>query len=220
MAFIDMVEWNPSSNDVYAWKYPNHNLTTSTQLVVHESQEAVFFSKGEILGKFGPGKHTLTTENLPLLHKLYGLPFGKKNPFTAEVWFVNKAAPLTIDWKTTPMRYMDPDYGQMIPLTAVGRYGLKVQDAEKFLVKLVGTLTEFNTRQLTDHFLGPLIAKTNSSIITFMTTNSIGITQIAAYLDQLSNFIKEPLEAFWADYGITMTGFYITSVDLDTSTED
>ncbi len=220
MALIDCVEWTPESNDIYAWKYPNHNLTTATQLIVHESQEAVFFSKGEIIGKFGPGKHTLSTENLPVLHHLYGLPFGKKNPFTADVWFVNKASPLTIDWKTTPMRYNDPDYNQMIPLTAVGRYGIKVQDAEKFLKKLVGTIPEFNTAQLTDHFKGPLISKTNSFISQYMMTNGIGITQISAYLDPLGEFIKEPLEEFWQDYGMTMTGFYITSVDLDTSTED
>lgn len=220
MAFIDMVEWQPTDSEVYAWKFPHDNLSTFTQLVVRESQEAVFFSKGQILGKFGPGKHTLTTENLPLLRSLYGIPFGKKNPFTAEVWFVNKVMPLTIDWKTTPMRFMDPDYGQMIPLTATGRYGLKVQDAERFLVKLVGTMREFTRGQLTDHFLGPLIAKTNSSIISYMTANRVGITQVAGYLDALSKFIELPLKEFWEDYGFNLTGFFITSVDLDTSTPD
>lgn len=220
MAIIDMVEWQPSSNDIFAWRFPQDNLSTGTQLVVRESQEAVFFSKGQILGKFGPGKHTLTTENLPLLRNLFGIPFGGKNPFTAEVWFVNKAAPLTIDWKTSPMRFMDPDYGQMVPLTAQGRYGLKVQDAERFLVKLVGTLTEFTSVQLTDHFLGPLVAKTNSTIISYMSTNRIGIMQIAAYLEQLSKFLESPLKEFWEEYGMELTGFYITSVDLDTSTPD
>ena len=142
MAFIDVVEWQSDSNDVFAWKFPHSNLSTATQLLVHESQEAIFFSKGQILGKFGPGKHKLNTENLPLLRSLFGLPFGGKNPFTAEVWFVNKTAPLTIDWQTTTMRFMDPDYGQMIPLVASGRYGLKVVDAERFLIQLVGTLEE------------------------------------------------------------------------------
>ncbi|MBQ4378326.1 MAG: SPFH domain-containing protein [Treponema sp.] len=220
MAFIDVVEWQPQSNDIFAWRFPNENLSTATQLIVRESQEAVFFSKGQILGKFGPGKHTLSTENLPLLRNLFGLPFGKKNPFTAEVWFVNKAAPLTIDWKTTTMRFMDPDYGQMIPLVAQGRYGLKIRDAEKFLVKLVGTLNSFDSDQLTDHFMGPLVAKTNSCLNTFMTQNGIGIMTIAGHLDELSTFLSEPLKAFWDEYGIDLTGYYITSVDLDTSTPD
>lgn len=220
MALIDVVEWQPQSNDIFAWRFPHENLSTATQLIVRESQEAVFFSKGQILGKFGPGKHTLSTENLPLLRNLFGLPFGKKNPFTAEVWFVNKAAPLTIDWKTTTMRFMDPDYGQMIPLIAQGRYGLKIRDAEKFLVKLVGTLNSFDSDQLTDHFMGPLVAKTNSCLNTFMTQNRIGIMTIAGHLDELSTFLSEPLKAFWDEYGIDLTGYYITSVDLDTSTPD
>ena len=184
MTFIDVVEWNSDSSEIFAWKFPHTNLSTATQLIVHESQEAVFFSKGQILGKFGPGKHKLTTENLPLLRSLFGIPFGGKNPFTAEVWFVNRTAPLTIDWKTTTMRFMDPDYGQMIPLVASGRYGLKVVDAERFLVQLVGTMSEFTSYELTDHFMGPLIAKTNSSIVSFMSANRVGINKIAAHLDQ------------------------------------
>lgn len=220
MAFIDVVEWQTESNDIFAWKFPHENLSTGTQLIVRESQEAVFFSKGQILGKFGPGKHTLSTENLPLLRNLYGIPFGKKNPFMAEVWFVNKAAPLTIDWTTSPVRIMDSDYGQMLPIVSKGRYGLKVRDAEKFLVKLVGTLTSFTSSQLTDHFMGPLTAKTNSTIVSYMTTNRIGVMQVSAFLEQLSTFLSEPLGAFWADYGFELTGFYVTSVDIDTSTED
>lgn len=220
MALIDVVEWSPVSNDIYAYKFPHTNLSTATQLIVRESQEAVFFSKGQILGKFGPGKHQLTTENLPLLRNLFGIPFGGKNPFFAEVWFVNKTAPLNIDWVTTTMRYLDPDYGQMVPLIARGRYGLKVQDAERFLVQLVGTLTSFTSRELTDHFQGALIAKTNSSIMAFMNANKVGINQISGYLDDLSNFIKQPMAEFWEGYGFNLAGFYVTEVNLDTSTEE
>lgn len=220
MAFIDVVEWSPSSNDIYAYKFPHTNLSTATQLIVRESQEAVFFSKGQILGKFGPGKHVLSTENLPLLRNLYGIPFGGKNPFFAEVWFVNKTMPLNIDWQTSPMRYLDPEYGQSIPLIARGRYGLKVKDAERFLVRLVGALTSFTSRELTDHFLGALDAKTKSSIMGFMNANNIGINQISVHLEDLSNFIKQPMAEFWEDYGFSLIGFYITDINVDTSTEE
>lgn len=220
MAIIDVVEWSPHSNDVYAWRYPESNLSTSTQLIVRESQEAVFFSKGQMIGKFGPGKHQLTTENLPILRRLYGIPFGGKNPFYAEVWFVNKTMPLTIDWRTTSMRYMDVDYQAMVPLVARGRYGVKVQDAEKFLVKLIGTMSEFTSENLTDHFMGPLISKTNSAISSFMTGSRVGINQIAMQLDHLSSFLREPMAEFWSEYGLELTGFYITSIDIDTTTED
>jgi len=223
MAIIDLVEWNDAANDIFAWKFgdnKNNNLSTFTQLIVRESQEAILFSKGQIIGKFGPGKHTLSTENIPLLRNLFGIPFGGKNPFMAEVWFVNKAAPLTINWQTDTMRFRDPEYGEMVPLAAQGRYGLKVDNAERFLVQLVGTLTKFTSRELTDHFLGPLVSKTKSSIIAFMSVNQVGITTISARLDDLSNFLKDPLKEFWEDYGMLLTGFYITSIDLDTSTED
>jgi membrane protease subunit (stomatin/prohibitin family) len=223
MAFIDVVEWSDATNDIFAWKFAqnkNNNLSTFTQLIVRESQEAVLFGKGQIIGKFGPGKHTLNTENLPLLRNLFGIPFGGKNPFTAEVWFVNKAAPLTIDWSTDTMRFHDPDYAEMVPLAARGRYGLKVEEAERFLVQLVGALTQFTADDLTDHFLGALVAKTKSSIISFMQTNGIGIKTISARLDDLSKFLSDPLKEFWETYGMLLTGFYITSVDLDTSTED
>ncbi|MCL2443467.1 MAG: SPFH domain-containing protein [Treponema sp.] len=223
MALIDFVEWSDATNNVFAWKFGqnnNNNLSTFTQLVVRESQEAILFSKGQLLGKFGPGKHTLSTENLPILRNLFGIPFGGKNPFTAEVWFVNKTAPLTIDWETDTMRFRDPEYGEMVPLMAKGRYGLKVENAERFLVQLVGTLTQFTSHELNEHFKGPYISKTKSSIIAFMQANQVGITTISARLDDLSNFIKEPLKEFWENYGFILTGFYITSVDLDTSGEE
>lgn len=220
MAFIDVVEWSPQDNSEFAYRYPHSNLSTYTQLIVRESQEAVFFSKGQILGKFGPGKHTLSTENLPLLRSLFGIPFGGKNPFVAEVWFVNKVVPLNIDWVTTTMRCLDPDYGVSIPLIAKGRYGLKVVDAERFLVKLVGTMHSFTAAELTDHFMGPMTAKTNSSIAAFMQANRIGISSIAMHLDDLSRFIGQPMSEFWEEYGFNLEGFYITEVGLDMSTEE
>ena len=77
MALIDVVTWTPDGGEfIFAYKYPESNLSTYTQLVVYESQEALLFSKGELMGQFGPGKHQLNTENLPILSSLYGLPFN------------------------------------------------------------------------------------------------------------------------------------------------
>ena len=220
MALIDVVEWSPQNNAEFAYRFPHSNLSTGTQLIVHESQEAVFFSKGQIIGKFGAGTHTLSTQNIPLLRNLFGIPFGGKNPFVAEVWFVNKTAPLNIDWTTTTMRYLDPDYGQMLPLIAKGRYGLRVTDAERFLVKLVGTMRSFTSAELTDHFKGAMISKTNSTILAFMNANRVGINSIAMHLDDLSQFIKQPMAEFWEEYGFSLDGFYITEVNLDMSTPE
>ena len=169
MAIIDLVRWAPQGNQtIYAYRFPETNLSTYTQLIVQESQEAILFSKGQIVGKFGPGKHTLNTENLPILRSLYGLPFGGKNPFTAEVWFVNKLQPYNIDWSIDRMDIHDADYNTGIPLVANGRYGLKITDAERFLIKIVGTKNSFDQNDLTDQFFGEFSTKTKSTILQFM----------------------------------------------------
>ena len=219
MAIIDVVSWDPGSESIYAWKYPHKNLSTYTQLIVSESQEAVLFSKGQIIGKFGPGKHTLNTENLPILRNFFGIPFGGKNPFTAEVWFVNKLLPLNIDWSTDGMMLHDPDYQTMVPLTSSGRYGLKVIDAERFLIKLVGTADSFTSKQLTDHFWGALVSKTKTMLLQFMQSQKIGIKSVSAYLDMLSENLKLTMRTFWEDFGFELVGFYLTTVEVDTNTD-
>jgi membrane protease subunit (stomatin/prohibitin family) len=221
MAIIDLVSWSPQGGKtIYACRFPETNLSTYTQLIVQESQEAVLFSKGQLAGKFGPGKHTLNTENLPILRRLFGIPFGGKNPFTAEVWFVNKLQPYNIDWSIDKMPIHDADYNTQLPLTAAGRYGLKIQDAEKFLIKIVGTKTEFTQDDLTDQFFGEFSTKTKSTILQYMIKHRIGYKTISATLDEISSFLKAAMTPFWEDLGLELTKFYITSIDIDRSTPD
>lgn len=220
MAIIDLVRWVPQSEPIYAYRFPETNLSTYTQLLVAESQEAVLFSKGRMLGKFGPGKHTLHTENLPLLRSLFGIPFGGKNPFTAEIFFVNKLLPLKIDWETDSMRFHDPEYKTMVPLVAKGRYGLKVTDAERFLVKLVGTADEYTAEMLTEHFKGALVSKTKSTLLQTMQSQQIGVKAIGAYLEPLSQSLTASMQPFWEDYGFTLLALYITSIDIDSTSND
>ena len=220
MAIIDLVSWSPQGDHtVYAYRYPETNLSTYTQLIVQESQEAVLFSKGQIVGKFGPGKHTLNTENLPILRNLFGLPFGGKNPFTAEVWFVNKLQPYNIDWSIDRMDIHDADYNTGIPLVANGRYGLKITDAERFLVKIVGTKNSFDQSDLTDQFFGEFSTKTKSTILQFMINNPIVLKQISAHLDNISEHLKSSMLPFWENLGFELTKFYVTSIEVDSSNE-
>lgn len=220
MAIIDLVRWAPQGNQtIYAYRFPETNLSTYTQLIVQESQEAVLFSKGQIVGKFGPGKHTLSTENLPILRNLFGLPFGGKNPFTAEIWFVNKLQPYNIDWEINRMDIHDADYNTGIPLVAKGRYGLKINDAERFLIKIVGPKMSFDEFDLTDQFSGEFHTKTKSTIMQFMMNNRIGLKQISAYLDNISDHLRDVMLPFWENLGFELTKFYVTSIEVDGSTE-
>lgn len=220
MAIIDVVSWSPQGNKtIYAYRFPETNLSTYTQLIIQESQEAVLFSKGQIIGKFGPGKHTLSTENLPILRNLFGIPFGGKNPFMSEVWFVNKLQPYNIDWQTDSMSIHDADYNTQLPLVSKGRYGLRVKDAEKFLIKIVGTKNEFTQDDLTNQFFGEFSIKTKSTILQFMLKNKIGFKSVSAHLDELSQYLKGTMLSFWDNLGLDLTQFYITSIDIDTSSE-
>ena len=220
MAIIDVVSWSPQgSKTIYAYRFSETNLSTYTQLLVQESQEAVLFSKGQIIGKLGPGKHTLSTENLPILRNLFGIPFGGKNPFMAEIWFVNKLQPYNIDWQTDSMSIHDADYNTQLPLVSRGRYGLRVKDAEKFLIKIVGTKKEFTQDDLTNQFFGEFSIKTKSTILQFMLKNKIGFKLVSAHLDELSQYLKGTMLSFWDNLGLDLTQFYITSIDIDTSSE-
>jgi membrane protease subunit (stomatin/prohibitin family) len=221
MAIIDLVRWAPQGNKtIYAYRFPETNLSTYTQLIVQESQEAVLFSKGQIVGKFGPGKHTLNTENLPILRNLFGIPFGGKNPFTAEVWFVNKIQTFSIPWAISKMSIHDPDYNTQLPLVAGGMYGTKLIDAEQFLIKVVGTKTEFTQDDLTQQSYGEFTTKTKSQIGQYVLKHRVGYKQISAFLDDLSEYLKNVLKPFWENLGFELTQFNITNVDIDQSTPE
>lgn len=221
MALIDLVRWVPEGNStIYAWRFPHTNLSTMTQLIVQESQEAILFSKGQIAGKFGPGKHTLSTENLPIIRSLYGLPFGGKNPFTAEVWFVNKVQVYNIDWITDRMTIHDAGYNTMLPLFAYGKYGLKIVDAERFLVKVVGTRSSFSEHDLTEQFTGEFNTKVKSTIMQYMLNGNLGYKQISAHLETMSGYLRDNMAAFWSELGIELTKFYVNTIEIDASTDD
>jgi membrane protease subunit (stomatin/prohibitin family) len=151
MAIIDVVKYDGSPS-VFAWKFPNIELGTWTQLIVNESQEAVLYKGGQSLDLFGPGRHTLKTANIPLLSKIINLPFGGRSPFTAEIWYINKVNTLDVKWGTpTPIQLQDPKYNVFVPLRAFGQFGIKVSDSKMFLQKLVGTLPTFTSADLAAH---------------------------------------------------------------------
>lgn len=221
MAIIDCVSWSPQGSQViYAYKFPENNLSTYTQLIVNESQVALLFSKGELMGKFGPGKHTLDTENLPILRKLYGFPFGGKNPFMAQVWFVNLIETLQIPWRISSMPIHDPDYKTNLPLYASGQYGVKIIDPEKFVIKMVGTRDIFTQNDMTAQFTGEFTTKAKSLISAYILQNHVGYKQIAMYLDPISTHLRDSMNDFLKEYGIELPKFYVSEIDIDTSTPE
>jgi membrane protease subunit (stomatin/prohibitin family) len=113
----------------------------------------------------------------------------------------------------------DADYNTGIPLVANGRYGLKITDAERFLIKIVGTKNIFDQNDLTDQFFGEFSSKTKSTLLQFMIKNRIGLKQISAHLESISEHLKNIMLPFWENIGFELTQFYITSIEVDDSTD-
>lgn len=214
MAIVEVVKYN-GGPDVFAWKYPNEELGTWTQLIVNESQEAVLVKGGKVLDVFESGRHTLDTANIPILNKIINLPFGGRSPFTAEVWYINKAFSLDIKWGTaTPIQIQDPKYGLFMAVRSNGMFGIQIEDSKKFLVKLVGTVSVFDKQSLIKYFRGLYVTKVKDSISSYVVHKKISILEINAYIDELSSYLKERIEPTMAEYGIELANFYVNDISI------
>lgn len=214
MAVIDLVKWNGNPN-ILAWKFPSEELSTWTQLIVNETQEAYVVKEGVYQGPFGAGRHTLSTENIPLLRRLIGIPFGGKSPFTAEVWYINRATNLDIRWGTPdPIQLQDPKYQIMIPVRAFGQYGIRIVDAKKFLLKLVGTLPGFDANTLSNYFKGVFTTKIKTGIANAIIKNGVSVLEISTQLEILSDMLKASLAPEMEDYGVGLAQFNIHSINV------
>ena len=210
-------------NSTFVWKHPIEDFNLGSQLVVHESQEAIFFLNGEALDAFGPGRHTLETENLPVLKKIYSLPTGSQTPFHAEVYFVNLTVQMAVKWGTPDkVRFIDPLSGAPLQIGASGEMNLAVSDGRKLLIKLIGTMKGISwdsesggfTKSLESSFR-PMIAnavKTNLSQV--IKANEIDLLEIDSNLDVISDSLRQKVSAGFEEYGLTVPQLYVTSVLL------
>lgn len=212
MAIVDVLKFN-SDASVFAWKYPNSELATWTQLIVNESQEAVLVKNGQMTDVFGPGKYVLSTDNIPVLQGIINLPFGRRSPFSAEVWFINRAFSLDIKWgTTTPIQVQDPKYGVFVPLRAFGQFGIQIEDSRRFLTKLVGTMPFFNKQTLTDYFRGLYVTRVKDRLSSCLVQSKISILEINSHLNEISQQLSEELRGELKEFGIHVTSFYVNDI--------
>ena len=214
MAIVEVIKYN-GSPDVFAWKFPNENLGTWTQLIVNESQEAVLYKGGQALDIFAAGRHTLSTANIPLLNRIINLPFGGRSPFSAEVWYINKVHSLDIKWGTpAPIQLKDPKYNVFIPLRSFGQFGIQVVDSKKFLTKIVGTLPAIDRDNITTFFRGLYLTKVKDSISSYLINKGVSILEINAHLIDLSEFLREIIAPTLDEYGINLLNFFVNSINV------
>ena len=211
-------------NNTFVWKHPIEDFNLGSQLIVHESQEAIFFRDGKALDLFGAGRYTLATQNIPLLEELYKLPTNADEVFHSEVYFVNMTTQMGIKWGTdSKVRLFDPASGLHIEIGACGNFSLRVCDSRKLLVKLVGTMPEFNQNEVmgvepfgiqivVGKFKALVMNKVKSNLARVIKENDINILEIDGYIDVLSEKLRVVINETLAEYGLTMPEFFITSV--------
>lgn len=200
-------------NSTFIWKHPCEDFYTSTQLIVHESQEAIFFLNGQALDLFGAGRHTLETQNVPIMKKIQLIPTDGETPFHCEVYFINKTEQMAIKWGTdSKVQYMEPQYHFPINIGASGEMSLRVEDSRRLLLKLVGTESGLKREQLVAYFRGILLEHVKAYIAQIMNEEQISIFEVDAKLDQFSKSLKERLMPDFAAYGIALERFVVTTV--------
>lgn len=210
-------------NDIFVWKHPLENFNYGSQLIVHESQEAIFFRDGKALDLFGPGKYTLDTNNLPVMNKLYQATFNSNDLFHSEVYFINMATHMGIKWGTdSKVRLFDPASGLHIELGASGQFNLKVSDSRRLLIKLVGTTSELRQNEslldglasssMMSKFKALIMNKVKANLAKSIKEKQINILEIDEYLDVLSEDLKIKINDNLTEYGLMMPEFYITTI--------
>ena len=212
MAIVEIIKYE-GDNSTFVWKHPKEDFNTTSQLIVHESQEAIFFLNGQPLDLFGSGRYTLDTQNIPLLRHIINLPTGGVSAFHCEVYFVNKVEQMAIPWGTdSKVQYVEPTYGFPISIGAGGEMSLRVEDSRKLLVKLVGTESFLGREKLVSFFRAFLMSRVKTYIAQTFKTNKINIFEVDEQLNSFSDELKEKLIPDFAEYGIALERFFVTRI--------
>ena len=211
------------NNETFVWKHPIEDFNLGSQLIVHESQEAICFRDGKALDLFGAGRYTLSTQNIPLLENLYKLPTNTNEVFHSEVYFINLTTQMGIKWGTdSKVRFFDPASGLHVEIGACGNFSLRVIDSRKLLIKLVGTASEFTQEDVVGggysitsvvgKFKALIMTKVKSNLARAIKDSNINILEIDEYIDTISENLRVIINETLEEYGLFMPEFYVTSV--------
>lgn len=223
MAQIAEIIKYEGDNSTFIWKHPSEDFNSMTQLIVHESQEAIFLLNGQALDLFGPGRYTLETQNIPKIGKFLNRATGGETPFHCEVYFINKTVQMALKWGTdSKVRYIDPESGLPLELGASGSMNLMVDDSRKLLVKLVGTMqgiawdadTSGFAKSLQSCFRPLISMAVKSNLTAAIKARSFDIFEIDEHLSELSDVLHEKIRPGFEEYGLTIPQFYLTTVVL------
>ncbi|MEM7048584.1 MAG: SPFH domain-containing protein [Acidobacteriota bacterium] len=208
---MDVIQHQDPTGQTMVARWPQSGTSAikiGSQLVVEESQQAVFFRDGKALDTFGPGRHTLATQNLPFLTELLGLPFGGKSPFQAAVVFVSAKTFLDLKWGTKePVMFRDAELA-MVRLRAFGKFAVRVRDAQLFVNGVVGTMGVYTTDGVEDYFKDVIVARLND----LLGENLTSIFDLPKVYDELGVGLKARVADDFGKYGIELVDLFLGAI--------
>lgn len=221
MALSELIKYE-GDNSTFIWKYPHEDFNNMTELVVHESQEAIFFANGQAADTFEPGRYKLDAENIPILTKMINIVTGV-SIFHCEVYFINKTVQMAVKWGTdSKVRFIEPTLGVPVELGASGEMNLAVSDGRKMLIQLVGTMKGIAwgeegpgfTKSLQTSFRPLISTAVKSNLSASIKQQNIDIVEVDEHLTELSGVLKEKIQPGFEEYGLTIPQFYLTNIVL------
>ena len=215
--FLDILEWLDDSTDTLAWRFPmrGQEIQNGGQLVVRESQEAVFVNEGQMADVFKPGTHRLTTQNLPILATLKGWKYGFESPFKSDVYFISTKLYNDLKWGTSnPIMMRDADFG-MLRIRAFGIYSLKVVDSATFLRQLVGTNGVYTVPDISEQLRKTIMSRFTD----ILGEAKIPALDLAAKYDEISDLVRQKLQEEFKTMGLELSKFFVENISLPEEVE-
>jgi len=184
------------------------DIKMGAQLIVQDTQTAVFYRDGKAMDDFGPGRHTLTTANIPVLTKLLSLPFGFNSPFQAQVYYVSMKKFIDLKWGTkSPINFRDSEL-QYVQLRASGKFSMRVKDARMFINEIVGTQGKYTTMEIEDYLRDEIVSKLN----TVLGKNLKTVFELGQAYAVVEEATKAEVADFFAAMGIELTDMIIVGI--------
>jgi membrane protease subunit (stomatin/prohibitin family) len=216
--FIEIIEWLDNTNYTLVYRFPDddHEIKNGAKLVCRENQAAILINEGQLADVFGPGTHTLSTQNLPILSRLKGWKYGFNSPFKVEIYFVNLRQYVDQKWGTAnPVLIRDPEFSVggrpgRVRIRAFGSYNFKISDPGVFFKEIVGTQGLTTTDSIAEYLKRQLVSKFTVAA----GKSDLSVADMAAHYNVLENAVKGDLAEEFGKLGLTLTSFVIENISL------
>src|SRR6476469_1771023 len=216
--FIEIIEWTDDSRDTLSYRFPDDDkeIKNGAQLIVRESQSVQFVYLGQFGDLFGPGKHTLTTDNIPILSRLKGWKYGFESPFKADVYYVVTRLFTGNKWGTSnPVMVRDQDFG-IVRLRAFGTYDFHVVEPAKFLKEVAGTDNHFRLDEFTDAMRSRLVSVFSDALA----SSKVPALDIATRYSELGDALLPLINPVLKEkYGLEISSFILENVSVPPEVE-